>query len=238
MSQPHPPIPEPQPHAAVDDPRTQSILLPPGQRPGDQRPEPTQAQPGYDSRGVQVTGPVEFVPGFGAEQAAAGPPPTPAGASTATMPPRPGAVPGPVTTPGEPPRTPGDSRRSPLATVRRAGRSGPALASLGLGVIAIVLLELGLARDFGNRSLWDVVPTWSTLATVAALLVLVPALARLTGRLPARTAWRVGAAGVATLAVVWVLVALPLAASDRGFWLTAALAAAAAALWTAPGRPE
>jgi hypothetical protein len=236
MSQPHPPIPEPQPHAAGDDPRTQSILLPPGQRPGDQRAEPAPAQAGYDPRGVQVTGPVEFVPGFGAERAPAGPPPTPAG--TATMPPRPGAVPGPVTTPGEPPRTPGDSRRSPLAAVRRAGRGGPALASLGLGVIALVLLELGLARDFGNRSLWDVVPTWSALATVATLLVLVPALARLTGRLPARTAWRVGAAGVAALAVVWVLVALPLAASDRGFWLTAALAAAAAALWTAPGRPE
>jgi hypothetical protein len=43
---------------------------------------------------------------------------------------------------------------------------------------------------------------------------------------------------VAGIAVAWVLVALPLAASDRGFWLTAALAASGAALWSTPGRTE
>jgi hypothetical protein len=44
--------------------------------------------------------------------------------------------------------------------------------------------------------------------------------------------------GLAGLTAAWVLVALPLAASDRGFWLTAAVAAAGAALWLAPGRTE
>jgi hypothetical protein len=101
-----------------------------------------------------------------------------------------------------------------------------------------VLLELGLALDYGNKSLWEVVPAWSAFATVAALVVLVAPLAALTGRLPARRAWRAGAIGVAGLTVAWVLVALPLAASDRGFWLTAALAAAGAALWLTPGRTE
>jgi hypothetical protein len=109
---------------------------------------------------------------------------------------------------------------------------------LGLGVLAVVLLELGLSLRFAGESLWQVVPTWSALATVAALVALVPGVAALTGRIPTRTAWRAGAVGVAALAVFWVLVALPLAASDRGFWLTAALAAAGAALWLAPGRAE
>jgi hypothetical protein len=276
MSQAHPPIPEPQPHTAGDgDPRTQSILLPPSQRPADAPEDGTpgwqqehgwtgepaatdfpqsdtgefslpgqparQAQPGPEATGAQPTGPVDFVPGFGTDRSPAGPPPVPPagpnGSSTATLPPpRPAAARGPVTSPGGPTEAGSRPRRTPPASARRGRRGGPALVSLVLGVIALVLLQLGLALDFGNQSLWEVVPTWSALATVAALAVLVPAVAALTGRLPVRTAWQAGAAGVAALAVVWVLVALPLAASDRGFWLTAALAAAAGALWTAPGR--
>jgi hypothetical protein len=235
MSQPHPPIPQPQPQLGGpdDDPRTQSILLPPSRRqpeePGDAprgefRQPPTGAlpqQPGYDAT-TTVTGPVDFVPGFGEH---------PHGSSAAPpLPPPPG--PGTAAAPSSPPR------RSPLAAVQRAGRGGPALLSLGLGVVALALLQVGLALDYGNQSLWEVVPTWSAFATVAALLVLVPAAAAMTGRLPARTAWRVGAAGAVALALAWVLVALPLAASDRGFWLTIAVAAAGAALWLAPGREE
>jgi hypothetical protein len=188
----------------------------------------------------RATGPVDFVPGFG-ERPAAG--------SSAAPPP----VPGPSTTPGSPfnapttGRPPADhsagrpsarERRSPMATLPRGGRAGAALVSLGLGVLALVLLEIGLVREFGNQSLWDVVPTWSTFATAAVLLVLVPAVAGLTGKLSHRTAWRVGAGGLAALVVAWVLVALPLAASDRGFWLTTAVLAAGAALWLAPGRTE
>jgi hypothetical protein len=47
-----------------------------------------------------------------------------------------------------------------------------------------------------------------------------------------------GAVGLVALATAWVLVGLPLAASDRGFWLTAAVAAAGGSLWFAPGRSE
>ena len=112
------------------------------------------------------------------------------------------------------------------------------MLALGLGVLGLAALELGLSRDFGSQSFWEAVPTWSALATVAALVVLVSSVASSTGRVPARTAWRAGAAGLTALAVFWVLVALPLAASDRGFWLTAALALVAGALWLAPGRAE
>jgi hypothetical protein len=241
MSQPHPPIPEPQPHADADDPRTQSILLPPSQRPGEpaeqpaaepapvpvpaeQFTEPRYDDPRYGSAGpTQVTGPVDFVPGFGGD--------VPRGSSAATAPPSPG----PTTSPGTPP-PPSGPRRSPFAAVQRAGRGSTALVSLGLGVLALLLLQLGLVPDHGTESLWDVVPTWSTFATVATLVVLLPAVAGLTGRLPVRVAWQAGAAGLAALAATWVLVALPLAASDRGFWLTAAVASAGAALWLAPGR--
>jgi hypothetical protein len=282
MSQPHPPIPEPQPHpdpapqsaAEADEPRTQSILLPPSQRqtgqseeppPADppvaetapewmpaepawpEQPSPGQplrgqpttgqfAQPTYDPAApTRATGPMDFVPGFAAER----PPVAPSGSSAAPRP-----SPGPSTSPGSPSVSPaaapsaGGHRRSPLTALQRTGRGSTALASLGLGVLGLALLELGLALDFGNQSLWDVVPTWSAFATVAALVVLVPAVAALTGRLPGRTAWRAGVVGLAALTTAWVLVALPLAASDRGFWLTAAVAAAGAALWLAPGRTE
>jgi len=325
VSQPHPPIPEPQPHGeprlepeagpapaagstaaslADDDPRTQSILLPPSQRqeapeagttpavdpqafgqqpepghpatgpiaaqpstgtlpsqpdhgvsaptyqpasegshqpssPGPYQPDSTASwqsgaqpswdagqQPSYDPGAQQVTGPVDFVPGFPPG------PGHPAGSTTATPPP----VPGPSTSPGSAQGTP---PRSPLGAVRRAGRDRTLLLGAGLVAVALVLLEIGLALDFGNRSLWDVVPTWSAFATVAVLVVLVPFVARLAGRgLSAGTAWRIGAVGLAGLAAFWVLVALPLVASDRGFWLTAALGAAGAASWLAPGRTE
>jgi hypothetical protein len=271
MSQPHPPIPEPQPHAAPgtvhqdDDPRTQSILLPPSQRPtgptedpapehampaqslagasaatsGSPLPPPSTGQfprPDVDPAGPsRATGPMDFVPGFGERPAAgSGTTPPPVQGPTTT----PGASFSPSATPSGGPLPSARSRRSPLAALPRGGRAGAALVSLGLGVLGLVLLEIGLVREFGNQSLWDVVPTWSTFATVAALLVLVPAVAGLTGRLSQRTAWRIGAAGLTALVTAWVLVALPLAASDRGFWLTLAVGAAGAALWLAPGRTE
>jgi hypothetical protein len=119
-----------------------------------------------------------------------------------------------------------------------AARHRTVFTGLALGVIGLVLLELGLAREFGNASLWSVVPTWSTFATVAAVVALVPLLARWVPAAPATgRAWRIGLAGAIGLAAFWVLVALPLVTSDRGFLLTAGTALAAAALWLAPGRP-
>jgi hypothetical protein len=110
------------------------------------------------------------------------------------------------------------------------------LIGLVLGIAAVAVLQWGLLLDPGDRSLWSAVPSWSAFATVASVVALTPLVLGLPQRLTARTAWRTGAAAVAGLAAFWVLIALPLVASDRGFLLTAALALAAGAVWLAPGR--
>ena len=46
------------------------------------------------------------------------------------------------------------------------------------------------------------------------------------------------AGGLVGLVVFWLLVVLPVADTDRGFLLTAALAALGAALWIAPSRQD
>ncbi|GAB4081237.1 hypothetical protein GCU67_06620 [Modestobacter muralis] len=254
MSQPHPPIPEPQPHTAgstaasagdlpgapppAPGPRTQSILVPPGHQ-QHAAPEPpaepfrtaqfpaVRDEPAADPAGLHSPPPV----------------PGPLTAPVATSEPHPQT--NPVTAPAgnEPAAGPGAAHRAGerLAGVRRAagGRGRRVLVALGLGALALALLQAGLVLEDGTRSLWAAVPTWSTFATLAVLVTLVPLVVGLLGRgLPARTAWQVGAGGVAALGAFWVLVGLPLVVSDRGFWLTAALAAAACAVWLAPGRTE
>nr|WP_239522609.1 hypothetical protein [Geodermatophilus sabuli] len=105
-------------------------------------------------------------------------------------------------------------------------------------MLSLVLLELGLTLGFGTDPLWSAVPLWSAFATVATLLGLLPSAARLLpgARLRADGAWKVAAGGLTGLAVFWVLVVLPRVDSDRGFVLTAALAALGAALWVASAR--
>ncbi|MCW2535833.1 MAG: Integral rane transporter, partial [Modestobacter sp.] len=185
----------------------------------------------------QPTGPVDFVPGFGTPV----PPPVPAppAGSTAVTPTGQLPVAGPRATPGNGSGQPAKRLGARLKGGLPGGAAGhrAVFAGLGLGVIGLVLLELGLALDFGNDSLWSVVPTWSAFATVAAVVALLPLVAHWVPRAPrAGTTWRIGLAGVAALAAFWVLVALPLVASDRGFLLTAGLGLAAVALWLAPGR--
>lgn len=159
--------------------------------------------------GIQPTGPVGSLPGLPATGA---PPPAPAPAEHPAEAPR----------PARPPHTP-QERAALLAT--------------GLTALALVLLHLGLAAGFGTASLWSTVPLWSVFAALAALVGALPAAARL---LPARlrpdAAWQVAAGGLTGVAVFWVLVVLPRVDSDRGFVLTAALAALGAALWAEPGR--
>ncbi|MQA35430.1 hypothetical protein [Modestobacter roseus] len=266
MSQSHPPIPEPQPADGPpeDDPRTESILLPPSQRQTEQPPPvpgpptgpapvwtppadpPDSSQPAgtepaapQDVSADHPTGRVDVVPGFPAPSDEDRAPGGSSAAGPQTMvgaPPVPGPSTAPRPTPG-PSATDGTGQRSHRSG--DGGRDRTLLAALGLGALGLVLLQLGLALDFGIESVWQVTPTWAAFATVAALLALLPAANRLAGhRLDERTAWRTGAGGAVALAAFWVLVALPLVASDRGFLLTAALAAAAGAVWLAPGRPR
>lgn len=184
---------------------SQPVGPPPGQPTGPQEYRvPTGYDPAYPAA---PTGPMDWVPGFPGDR-----PPAPGG-----------------------PAGQHDTGRAPQVSPRNRGTADRArLTATVLGVLALVVLELGLALSFGLTSLWSAVPTWSAFATVAALVALVPFVPG--GGLSRRQAWRVGAAGVGGLALFWVLVVLPLVASDQGFLLTAALGLAGAALWLTPGR--
>jgi hypothetical protein len=120
----------------------------------------------------------------------------------------------------------------------RAPHDRAALLGLGLAVLALVLLELGLALDFGVRSYWSAVPLWSAFATLCAGLGVVAFAASYPAGSTARAGagWRIAAAGLVGLAVFWVLVVLSVVATDRGFLLTAALGALGAALWAGARR--
>jgi hypothetical protein len=178
-----------------------------------------------------ATGPVDFVPGL--PGLGTPPPPPPAAGATAI-----GATAvdsptrsWPDTLEPEHP-APGRPRKE------RAPRDRAAVAGMALAALSVVLLVLGLTLQFGAGSMWSTVPLWSSFATVAALVALVgmAAGALAAGRFPAGVPWRLAAGGLVGVAVFWLLVVLPDADSDRGFVLTAALAALGAALWVGPGR--
>jgi hypothetical protein len=194
---------------------------------------------------MQATGPVDFVPGLpGSPQ----PPPAGATAAGAT------AAPSPSYSPPPPPpaQDPGPAAAWPdsLVTetvpplesaeepVRRKGPDRSSLIVLGLVLASLLLLETGLALRFGGESFWSDIPLWSAFATGCTVLGLAAAATLLPGgrRIGAGTAWRVAAGGLVGLAVFWVLVVLPVVATDRGFLLTAALACLGGALWAGPAR--
>ena len=102
-------------------------------------------------------------------------------------------------------------------------------------MLSLVLLELGLTMDSPD-SYWEDIPLWSGFATLCGLLGLGAYVAFVAAgdRLRPGALWRIAAAGLVGLAVFWLLVVLPVVATDRGFVLTAALAALGAALWVGP----
>ena len=186
----------------------------------------------------QPTGPVDFVPGL----PGLGTPPVPPPAAPVPPPPPPlvqrvateTAVPvWPDTLEADDaPGRPEKERRV------RAPRDRAAVLALGLAVLALVLLELGLSLDFGVESYWSAVRLWSGFATLCGVLgVLAFAASYPSGStLRSSAVWRIAAGGLVGLAVFWLLVVLPVVASDRGFLLTAALGALGGALWIGPGR--
>jgi hypothetical protein len=154
---------------------------------------------------VQPTGPVDFVPGL-------------PGVGTSA-----------------PPTADRRAERK-AARVQRgaAARDRAALAGVGLAALAVLLLQFGLVH--GSAELWSTVTLWSVFATAASVLALLALAARVVaaGRVSAGTATKVAAAGVLGLAVFWLLVILPIVASDPGFLVTAALLALGAAVWIGP----
>ena len=188
---------------------------------------------------AQPTGPVDFVPGLPGlgtppvPQPAASVPPPPPVPQTATQTVAP-VWPDTLESDDEPAR-PDKGRR---VRAPRGPRNRAAVLGLGLAVLSLVLLELGLSLDFRVESYWSAVPLWSAFATLCCVLaVLAFAASYPTGsKLRSSAVWRIAAAGLVGLAVFWVLVVLPVVASDRGFLLTAALGALGGALWIGPGR--
>jgi hypothetical protein len=164
---------------------------------------------------------------------AAGPIPTgPLDSFFGTPPPPPGAAPPGAAPTAQVPAT-GKPARAP-----RTPRDRAVLVTTGLGVLGLVLLELGLALRLGGQVIWSDLPLWSAFATLAALVGIVGLAA---GLLPGRrvgpaVAEKLALGGLAGLAVFWVLIALPRVDSDRGFLLTAALGALGAAVWLSPSR--
>ena len=195
---------------------------------------------------AQPTGPVDFVPGL----PGAGTPPTPRAAAAPPPPPPVQPVAVPVEDPTDQHTTEAVGRvwpetlESEAAPDRpggrrvRAPRDRAAALGLGLAVLSLALLELGLFLRFGTESYWSAVTLWSAFATVCGVLgVLAFAASYPSGtRIRSGAVWRIAAAGLVGLAVFWILVVLPVVASDRGFLLTAALGALGAALWVGPGR--
>ncbi|WP_100501751.1 hypothetical protein [Geodermatophilus chilensis] len=131
-----------------------------------------------------------------------------------------------------PPRTP----RAPRTA--RSPEERALLAGTGLTALALLLLQLGLGLGFGEAPLWSTVTLWSVFATLATLVGALPFAGRVVpaARQHPDAAWKAAAGGLTGVAVFWVLVVLPRVDSDRGFVLTAALAALGAALWIAPSR--
>ncbi len=196
---------------------------------------------------AQPTGPVDFVPGL---RDAGSPPSTHAPTPPPLPPPpprSPAAEPGPDAPPtapvtAEPAAWPAslEQETGPAGKRIRGDRSGDrqALAGLALAVVSVALLEVGLLLRFGSDSFWSTVTLWSAFATVCAALALVAfaAFYPAGNRLRSTAMWRIAAAGLVGLSVFWVLVVLPVVASDRGFVLTAALGCLGAALWIGPRR--
>jgi len=211
-------------------PSTQEIpVVAPG--PAPLPPHPGATAPAPVAMGEpQPTGPVDFVPGLPGAPSAQ--PPAPQGElNTPQGPVWPDTLESDLLESGERGRT-----EKPLRV--GAPRDRAALLGLGLALLALVLLELGLAMDFGTRSYWSAVPLWSAFATLCAGLGVVAFAASFSigSRFRSGAGRRIAAGGLVGLAVFWVLVVLSVVASDRGFLLTAALGALGAALWVGPGR--
>ncbi len=161
----------------------------------------------------QATGPLDGFFGPPPQAAAAAPP-----AATAVV-----------------PEVPSKQRR---VRTPRTPRERAVLLTTGLGVLALVLLELGLALRMGGQVLWSDLPLWSAFATLATLVGILGLAASLLpgGRLRPAVADRLALGGLTGLAVFWALIALPRVDSDRGFLLTAALGALGVAVWLSPAR--
>ena len=218
MSPVQPPLP------AVPPPTRQLPVLPPPTSGG------STALGTHPAGGAVPTGPVDWMP-LPPEPGAVPPPPRPA-FDPAPDPARDGS-PADAGSTGRPARR---RVRLRLPDVPRRARGGRGSAAAALGLVALLLLELGLVVHQAGTTLWGRVPLWSAFATVAAVVGLAAVGGLRAAPAVRDRAWTLGAGGLSGLAVFWLLVVLPTADTDRGFVLTAALACLGGCLWLTAGR--
>ena len=127
----------------------------------------------------------------------------------------------------------GDLLQDVQSAVQGSSRRGPypLLAATSTGLTALWLLwpEAG---SIGAVSL----KLWTLFVLVSVGLLFVP-LWRERLQLDAQQAWRLAAGGAGGMGFAWVAFLLPSISSNQAFFGTLATAAAALAVWTAPGRP-
>ncbi len=116
--------------------------------------------------------------------------------------------------------------REPEESAKAAAPGGR--LPLVLAAVSAVLLLAGLLYPEGDVLLARL-PLWSLFALSCSVLVLVGVLR--SGRTPRPAGVDQGLVGVGGLAAFWLLVVLPEVASNAGFLLTAAAAAAGLAVW-------
>jgi hypothetical protein len=172
------------------------------------------------------------------QQGQPGQPPVPEAPSS--FPPPPGAAPGAApppaaqqqwgaTQPGPPPGVGGPGVP--------AAKAAPLGASALLAIGALVLLVLGLSIPEDDVYGWEV-GAWAVFAVACALAVFLVPLSGAALNLTPDRAWRVAAAAAGGLFVFWLLIVVPQITDNTSFLVTAATAAAAGAVWLAPGRPQ
>jgi hypothetical protein len=219
---------EPQPAAPTTGATRAGALPAPGQQP----PQPVVPQPiappGAPPPGAHAAPPPPVWPETLADEPT--PPTKPATVLEGVQPTGPvDFVPGLPGAGAPPPPRPASKRRAARPHDRTA------LAAVGLAALAVVLLQLGLVDDVAR--LWPEVTLWSAFATAATVLGLLALAVRvLTGRPSARVTARLVAGAVLALAIFWLLVVLPIVASDAGFLVTASLLALGGALWLGPAK--
>lgn len=116
---------------------------------------------------------------------------------------------------------------------------------LVLGVVAVAAIVIGMfikesdTAGAPSVNLWDrtSAPLWSIMAIVAAAASLLPALHTVLN-ISVKLAWTIGAVGAGYLVFWWVLFVLPSISLNVAFLVTLGVAAAVAAVWTSPGKPN
>ncbi|QIG43764.1 hypothetical protein G5V58_14205 [Nocardioides anomalus] len=137
----------------------------------------------------------------------------------------------PISPTPPPPPLPPPPAAPPAAAPQPADRT--TLVSLAFAVATIALTVVALAVMEDARRGYEVWTTWSVVATLAALVHLLPVGWKPE---PRTKSWDAVALATGVLLFFWVAAFLPSVTTGTGFAMTAAVACAVAHCWVLPGR--